>query len=50
MRTYYLKTKDGETINKATFMVKMDAIEYFSDVKQMSNEDLQRIFIVTSKK
>ncbi len=50
MKTFYLKTKDGETINRATFSLKIDAVEYFSDIKKMSNDDLQRIFIVTSKK
>jgi hypothetical protein len=50
MKTFYLKTKDGETINRASFYLKMDAIEYFSDIKKMSDKDLLSVFIVTSKK
>lgn len=50
MKSFYLKTKCGEVINSASFNRKNEAVEYFSEVKKMSDEDLLSIFIVTSKK
>ena len=50
MKTFYLKTRDGEIINKITVFRKLEAIQYFSEVKVMSEDDLLDVFIVSSKK
>lgn len=50
MRTYYLKTKGGEIINKLVSGSKIEAVELFSEIKRMSIVDLQDIFLITTKK
>jgi hypothetical protein len=50
MKTFYLKTRDGEVINSVKVYRKIEAIEYFSEVKVMNEDDLLNVFIVSSKK
>lgn len=50
MRTYYLKTRDGEIINRLVSSSKIEAVEFFSEIKKISIIDLQDIFIITTKK
>jgi hypothetical protein len=47
MRTYQLKTKSGETIKKIDAESLEQAIDFFSDIKQLTKKQLLKLFIVT---
>lgn len=46
MKTYLLKTKKGEVINTTDQLRIEDAIWYFSIVKNITKEELLKIYIV----
>lgn len=50
MKTFYLITKTGKNlIRKKELYCFDDAIEYFSEMKQLQKEDLLSVFIVTDQ-
>jgi len=50
MKTFYLKIwNSNEVINKGDFRTLIDAIGYFSIIKNLSEEKLLEIFKVTDK-
>lgn len=50
MKTFYLKTKTSEeVINKGDFRTSIEAVGYFSIIKNLSDEKLLEIFKVTDK-
>jgi hypothetical protein len=44
MKKFFLKTKKGEVINYTTQENEILAIKYFSKMKELSKEDLLKIF------
>lgn len=46
MKKFYLKVKDGETINSVSAIDIEDATLYFAKIKQMNIDDLLNLFIV----
>ena len=46
MKTYELKTKSGEVINKVNANDKVEATEMFAEIKQLGVKSLQSLFIV----
>lgn len=49
MKTYLLKTKKGEVINKTNQNNIEDSIEYFSKVKKLPVKDLLNLYKVEEK-
>ena len=49
MKTYLLKTKKGEVINKTTQNNIEDSIEYFSKVKKLPVKELLGLYKVEEK-
>lgn len=47
MRTFYLKTREGEIINKEECYCINDARIYFSMVKRLKIRDLLNIFVIS---
>jgi hypothetical protein len=46
MKTFVLKTKDGEVINLTNSIDFSEAITYFSKIKKLSKEELLKIYKV----